>query len=272
MHERISIDSLCFMGASLPDLSRYWRELGAHRVSLVSTPLLQPGGEAAAQAALASGDYALETIPHPFMFGRHLEPREESWSEPRSTLSGLIRTAHKLGARSIYVVTGGHGTLTWEEAARVFSAAIAPCVQQAREAGIALALEDAPPLYADTHIAHTLRDTLTVAEMAGIGVCMDLFACWTEAGLHETIKRAMPRCPIIQVCDYVYGDRFVPSRAVPGDGAIPVKRILDWALNAGYAGAFDLELLGPRIEKEGHLAATRRAADNVGKMLQSLGV
>jgi hypothetical protein len=59
---------------------------------------------------------------------------------------------------------------------------------------------------------------------------------------------------------------------VPGDGAIPIKRMLDWALAAGYGGAFELELLGPRIEKEGYLEATTRAVANIEKILHSLGV
>src|SRR5262249_3854678 len=110
-----------------------------------------------------------------------------------------------------------------------------------------------------------------LAEMAGIGVCLDLFGCWTEAGLRQSIERAMPRCPVIQISDYVYGDRALPSRAVPGDGAMPLERLLEWVLAAGYTGAFDLELIGPRIDKQGHLASARRAADHVGKMLCSVG-
>jgi sugar phosphate isomerase/epimerase len=82
----------------------------------------------------------------------------------------------------------------------------------------------------------------------------------------------MPRCHLVQVCDYVYGDRSLPSRAVPGDGAIPVERILKWMLEAGYAGTFDIELVGPRIEAEGGVAAVRRAAENLGRILRSLGV
>lgn len=112
---------------------------------------------------------------------------------------------------------------------------------------------------------------MTLAELAGIGVCIDIYACWAEAALQETIERAMPRCHLIQVSDYVYGDRSLPSRAVPGDGAIPLERILGWALDAGYAGAFDLELIGPRIDAEGRREATRRAATNVGALLDALG-
>jgi len=271
MHEKISIDTICFPGASFRDLAGIWRDLGAGRVSLVST-LIEDEGVSAAQAALATGDYKVETIPHPFLgYGRHLEPHEETWREPRARLGRLIEDAKTLGARSIYLLTGGHGWLTWEEAAQCFSAAVAPCLAQAKAAGIALMIEDSTPLYANTHIAHSLRDAVTLAEIAGVGVCIDFFGCWAEAGLRDTIKRAVPRCDIVQVNDYVYGDLSLPGRAVPGDGAIPVKRLIDWILDAGYSGAFDLELIGPRIDKEGHVAATRRAAENLGEILQSLG-
>ena len=266
MHERLSVHSICFPGAGLGELAGYWRELGAHRVSLVSNQLFEPS----LPAALESSHCTLESITHPFLPGRHLEPREESWREARDTLARVIETAHALGARSIYMLTGGHGSLNWEDAAEVFRSAIAPCVNQAREAGIALLVENSAAAYADTHIAHTLRDAATLAELAGVGVCMDLFACWTEAGLRESIVRAMPGCRLVQVCDYVYGDRSLPARAVPGDGAIPIRQILEWLLAAGYTGTFDIELIGPRIDAEGHVAAVRRTAQIMGAMLEEL--
>jgi sugar phosphate isomerase/epimerase len=59
---------------------------------------------------------------------------------------------------------------------------------------------------------------------------------------------------------------------VPGDGAIPLERILGWILEAGFEGAFDLELIGPRIDREGHVQAVRRAGDWLGETLVRLGV
>jgi sugar phosphate isomerase/epimerase len=132
-------------------------------------------------------------------------------------------------------------------------------------------IETASPLYADAHLVHSLRDTVELAEIAGLGVCIDLFACWTEAGLKQTIERTAPRTHLVQVGDYAYGDRGLPCRAVPGDGNIPLERLFDWILSAGYTGAFDLELIGPRIDAEGRLEATRRAADKVSELLVKLG-
>jgi sugar phosphate isomerase/epimerase len=271
MHQRISINAICFAGASLRELAEFWRALGAERVSLVSAQVASEGIDVAREA-LRSSDCRVETMMHPFLAGRALEPTEASWRAAREALDRAIEDARSLGARSLYMLTGGHGTLTWEEAAEAFRAAVAPCLAKARQAGIPLLIENAPPLYADLHIAHTLRDTVTLAEIADVGVCIELFACWTEAGLRETIRRAMPRCHVVQVSDYVCGDRSLPSRAVPGDGAMPVQRMLEWVLDAGYRGVFDLEILGPRIDAEGRLNAVRRAADRVGEMLRSLGV
>jgi sugar phosphate isomerase/epimerase len=270
MHERISVNQLCFPGADFAQLAGHWRVLGPRRVSLISPPLLGQDFSALRQA-LAGGGYGLETIAHYFLPGQVLTQREEDWQPARASLAQLIGIAQQLGARSIYMLTGGHGALDWEQAAQAFAAAIAPCVAQARQAGITLMIENASALYADAHIAHSLRDAVTLAELAGIGVCIDLFGCWTEAGLRATLERAVARCGVIQVSDYVYGDRALPSRAVPGDGAMPLRRMLEWTLAAGYAGAFDLELIGPRIGREGHLEATRRAADRLGSMLQSFG-
>jgi sugar phosphate isomerase/epimerase len=271
MHERISIHPVCFSGISFRDLVGNWQKLGARRVSLISS-YLRDEGLAAVQAAVSGGNFKVETINHVFLpYGQHWEPNEDTWRAPRETLSRLIEDAQALNARSIYMLTGGHGSLTWEEAAECFRAAIAPCAAQAQAAGVALLVENSSPLYADIHLAHTLRDAMTLAELSGLGVCMDFFACWTEAGLRDSIIRAIPRCHLVQVCDYVYGDRSLPSRAVPGDGTIPVKRLIGWILEAGYTGAFDIELPGPRIDREGNLAAVRRAADNVGAILKSLG-
>jgi sugar phosphate isomerase/epimerase len=269
VHPRICIDSINFPGATLKELCGHWRRLGARHVGLIDS---QIGSDVAAVRALLDKDgFELETIVHPFFGGKSLVNDPAAWEAPRAALLRLIDAASTLRARSIYMLTGGHGALSWEEAAEVFSLALAPCAERAREAGVVLAIENATALHADIHIAHTVRDAVTLAELADIGICIDLYAGWTEAGLQQSIERAVPRLCLVQVDDYVYGDRALPSRAVPGDGAIPIKRILGWMLRAGYQGQFDLELIGPRIDREGHVVAVERAARYLGGVLTELG-
>jgi sugar phosphate isomerase/epimerase len=272
MHNRISINHLCFMSDAMPTFAQHLRALGAQRVSLIGPYLLADGGPEAAQSLLELQGCQLETITHPFQSGKQLSTREEDWMAPRARLSRLIEIAAQLGARSIYMVTGGHGSLEWNEAARSFADAIAPCVAQSEAAGIQLMIETTNPFYADIHLAHSLRDTIKLAEIANIGVCIDLFTCWAEADLKPLIAKALPKCRAVQFSDYIYGDRSILQRAVPGDGVIPLERLVGWVLEAGYTGAFDLELGGPRIREEGELAAVRRAAAHMTEVLYRLGV
>jgi len=270
MHERVSIHQICFPEAGLSDYVHECLNLGARRISFSGPALLAEGGEAEARRALAGSGLAVETIAHVFHAGP-LSSRREEWRDSREALARMIDLAAELGARSIYMLTGGHGGMVWEEAADCFGEAIAPCLEQARAAGIELAIENASSLYADFHIAHTLADTIRLAERADMGVCIELFFCWAEADLSNLFARALPRCQLVQLSDYVYGDRTLPARAVPGDGAIPLEQLLRLLLDLGYSGTFELEMLGPRIAAEGSAAATARAAGYVSELLSRLG-
>jgi sugar phosphate isomerase/epimerase len=271
MHDRLSVHSVCFRDAGLSELASLWRNLGIRRVSLYNA-LLETEGLAAAQAALESGDYRVETITHNFLpYGQQVDAKDVSWERAQENLIRLIADAKTLGARSIQIFTGGHGALTWEDAAERMSTALSPCVARAKTAGVALVIENTPPIYAGMHLAHSLRDTVTLAELAGVGVCIDVFSCWAEAGLDRTIERAVPRTSLVQIGDYILGDTASPGRAVPGDGNIPLNRILNWILQAGYRGVFEIEVLGPRIDAEGRLPATQRALAHIAEALCTLG-
>jgi sugar phosphate isomerase/epimerase len=253
VHERVSVHSVSFMGATLRELHGHWRSLGVRRLSLIDTQVMEPG-----LAQLVTGEgYSVETVYH--LFGS------------QDGLRRVIEAAAEVGARSVYMLTGGRGDMTWEQAAERFCATVGPCVREAEQAGVALAIENASALYTDIHIAHTLRDTITLAEMAGLGICIDLFHCWAEADLFALVDRALPRTELIQLSDYVLGDRALPARAVPGDGVIPIEPFVAHALAGGYNKGFDLELIGPRIEQEGRVEAARRACVAVSAMLKRLG-
>jgi len=219
-------------------------------------------------SAAAVRDPKARTVNHPFAIFPNLQ--EDSGQAAQKLLEAIAVTA-SIGADAIYMQTGGRGKLDWEQAASRFMELLAPCKDAAREKGVALMIENTSPFNIDMHIAHTLADTILLAEMAGIGVCIDLQPCWGEAGLAQLFRRAMPITKLVQVSDYVMGDRVAPCRAVPGDGAVPLERLIGGLLDAGYEGLFDLELVGPRIDKEGSAAASLRAVEWLSRLLTKLG-
>lgn len=262
-HQRLSVHDVTFFGAPLAEVAQYWAALGVARLSVLDSELLDPQFP----KLLRCNTYTVEAVCHIFGGGRLDTPGTAA----RDALLAVIDAAAAVGARVVYMLTGGRGALTWPQAADRFCTMIAPCVEHARQAGVALAIENASSLYADIHLAHTLRDTVELAEMSGLGICIELFHCWAEGDFDAMVQRALPRTELIQLSDYVLGDRALPGRAVPGDGAIPLEAFVAHALAGGYAHGFDLELIGPRIDAEGRLQSARRACDVVGAMLNRLG-
>jgi sugar phosphate isomerase/epimerase len=262
-HHRLSVHNVTFYGEPLADLAAHWAALGVSRLSILGDQLLDP----AFPQFLQHNGYRVEAVTHIFA-GGHLSGDPQA---AQTALTTVIDAAARVGAHCVYMLTGGRGDLTWEQAAEQFCDMVAPCVAYAQQVGMALAIECASSLYADIHLAHTLRDTITLAEMGGLGICIDVFHCWAEADFDALVQRALPRTELIQLSDYVLGDRALPARAVPGDGAIPLEAFVAQTLAGGYAHGFDLELIGPRIDEEGRLQATQRACDVVSAMLERLG-
>lgn len=178
MQPHIAINTLCFanpdLGAAIDQIAR----IGVRGITpdLEQVLLL---GTAQNVRQLRDGELSVAGLTHR-AFGF---PNEDLAAQSRDQLDQTIAVADEIGAPTIVLTTGGRGTLSWPEAAAVFSEAIAPCAAYARTAGIKLAIEPTSHLYADVSIAQRLADTAQLANMAGIEVPLGrLIAGITSAG------------------------------------------------------------------------------------------
>jgi sugar phosphate isomerase/epimerase len=119
----------------------------------------------------------------------------------------------------------------------------------------------------DLSFATTLRDTVDLAAQLDAYVCLELNSCWAERDYDATIARAGARITHVQCSDALAGSLITPDRLVPGDGEIPLARRIGALARAGYSGAFEIEMVGPRIEAEGYEPAIRRAVDRLDRLL-----
>jgi sugar phosphate isomerase/epimerase len=267
MHSHISINVLSLAPAAFDQQVEAVARIGARAM----TPDIgQLGDISSAQAARLIGDAGLHAaaLTHrAFGFGDAAETQAA-----RERLEQSIDFANAIGAPAIVMTTGGRGAFNWSDAAKRFAEGIAPCAATAHKAGIKLGIEPTSHLYADASIAHRLSDCTAIARQANISVVIDLFACWTDSNIDEAITAAAPIASLVQISDYVYGDRGLPCRAVPGDGAVPLERLIPAIVEAGFRGTFDLEIIGPRLEAEGAEIGLKRAADVIGRTLQMAGL
>jgi sugar phosphate isomerase/epimerase len=197
-----------------------------------------------------------------------LEPlRTETWVAVQRRWIRAAEALAELAPWFLVLTTGPAWTAPWDDAAARLADALVPVREACDRRGITVALENTGPLRVDLSFALTLRDTVDLAAAVGTGVCAELASCWAERALAATFARAGPRLAHAQVSDVCVGSLCTPDRVVPGDGDVPLRRILLDLDRAGYGGAFELELVGPRIDAEGYAHALRRSIASLDGLL-----
>ena len=159
MHPRVSLHQVAMVDRETGPFLQFCCEIGVQHATLVSPRLLQASELRAAREAVQHGTIRVGCINHPFALQPDLERHTESAADG---LMQVIDMAAELGAPSIYLITGGRGALSWEQAAERFTDLIDPCREHAARQGVALLVENASPLTVDIHIAHTLPDALRI--------------------------------------------------------------------------------------------------------------
>src|SRR5207302_9995163 len=149
-----------------------------------------------------------------------------------------LDAAAAIRAECVMITAGRGGRLTWEEAADTLAEAIVPVRERAAVLGIPLGFEHMNPLRADVGFVHTLHDAVDLARRLDIQVLMEVNNCWAERGLAETIANGVDRIGLVQVDDYKIGTATASHRVVPGDGDIPLPRIIGQLEAAGYSGVY----------------------------------
>lgn len=263
-HPRLSVSQMCTYSWSFVDDLALWQELDVHGIGLLVSKM-DRGLEEAAAALQHRSMNATTVITGNFDLA---EPR--TWDTTRAGLNDVIDLAALVGG-SPYFTPGASDGRSFDELTTALAEAVAPCVDYAASRGVRLAIE--PTQRRDRSFVHTIADGIGVAERTGLGLIADLGNCWSEPYLEATLRRAGAHIAVVQVCDVVTDTPQPPKpgdRAVPGDGNLAVDKFVVAALEAGYTGPFELEILGPKIEAEGYAAATRRAVDRVSYLLEEV--
>ncbi len=252
VHSRISVSEVCSGPIPFTEEVKFWKDLGVNNVGMIS-PKLEPIG----WDTTLVGETGL---------------RVSNVGTEERFVADAVEFAASMGADSVWLEPGTIGSRTWEEAAKDFCQRIAPAVERAHQLGIPFAVQPTNALRLDLSFIFTLRDSLELARAAGTGVVLELQCCWYERGLKELVRKHVDMLTLVQISDYQLGSLSTPDRSVIGDGDIPLERIVAMILDAGYEGMFDLEILGPKIEAESYLSATRRSLERASEMFDRIGI
>jgi sugar phosphate isomerase/epimerase len=266
LHPRVAVSGLCFPDLSAVESIAALGALGVTKTSMTSAKLLESGTGAVLDACRS---HAVDVVTTTALARFDLSPGADVSGQLQRGREDIARAA-AVGATSVYTLTGPRVYPDWADNVDAYARLVAELADYAAARNVVIAVEPTSWLYSDLTFVHSFHDAIAFADRTGLQVCLDLFHVWTEADLGHDIKHHIGLVSHVQLSDLQRGARSLPCRAVPGDGDVPLRAIVQWLLEAGYQGDFDIELSGPSIDRRGHFEAASTSARWLDALLAEL--
>jgi sugar phosphate isomerase/epimerase len=205
----------------------------------------------AAMAVRAAGLHVSSLCRGGFFTHADPEARAAAMADNRAALT----EAAELGADALVLVSGGlvPGSRDLGLARRMVADAVAELVPAAQRLGVRLGVEALHPMFcADRCVVSGLGEALDLAlqfPADAVGVVVDTYHVWWDAGLAGQIARARGRIACFQLADWVLPLPADPllGRGHLGDGHIDLAQIIAQVLAAGYRGFAEVEIFRQEI-------------------------
>jgi sugar phosphate isomerase/epimerase len=267
VHPQVSVSAVSSRKWTLDEDLSFWAESGIDHVGLSLRKLEAAGIDAATRRIVDAGLRVSNIVELGWWDLRD----EATWAPQQARLLAAVDAASAFGG-CLVLTTGPAHPMEWDDAVGALDAAITPLRDHARARGVPLTVEPTNQLRLDLSFCTTVRDGVDLARALGVGLCVECNSSFAERDLIATLSGATDVLAHVQVSDFVIGSLSTPDRAVPGDGDIPLARLLPAIQGLGYVGAYELEMVGPRIEAEGYASAIERGIATLGSILAPTGV
>jgi sugar phosphate isomerase/epimerase len=186
-----------------------------------------------------------------------------------------IQTASLLKAPNLIVYSGARAGHTNSHALRLVQTALGELVDVAAEYGVCLALKPLQAQWArDCTFLTDLDSTVELIHSIGsswLRLALDTYQWCGDIEIFRRLPEFIPLTSIIQVADAGSGDLWEPNRILPGLGHLPIAAFLTQAIEAGYDGAFEIELWGEEVESWDYDELLRQSYQALQTMLVDAG-
>ena len=228
------------------DIERYARH-GLAAIEVVEAKL--EGGRLAEQMrSISAAGLSISGVQPKVrtFFASRMTPEPKPLDERVAALRGTIERLGRFAPGVPFITnTGAHPKGDTDDAMRVVTRELMALAPVAADHGVRLALEPLNPTSVNVESAiWTIDQALAVIEATGrdeVGLCLDYWNIWRNAEVEAAIARAGDRIFTVQASDWRTPRSFA-DRIVPGEGAIPLSRLIAATRKAGFVGPYVVEI------------------------------
>jgi sugar phosphate isomerase/epimerase len=228
------------------DLAAY-SAAGVSGIGICEIKLEEGGEEEQLEALKASGLESRSAVPAvPSILPLPLFPGPEDPDERVEALCASVRRLAPFEPSALVCLTGPAGELGDADARRIVVEGLRAVADEAECAGFRVGLE---PMSARFHEDWTIVTTLGEAAELGdevghenLGILFDTWHLWDTPDLLAEIGRHRDRIVGVHVNDWREETRSWCDRVLPGDGVADLPPVLGALADAGWRGAYELEV------------------------------
>lgn len=276
-HPRLSMNQATIKYASLREALHVTASGGIEAIGLWREPVAEVGLDAATRILADSGLRFTTLCRGGFFTLPEESDRRTAMDNNRRAIeeTAMLAANGAEGSTAVLVLVAGgipEGTRDLAGARHRVRDAVGELADDARAAGVTLAIEPLHPMYAsDRAVISTLGQALDIAEdfaPEAVGVVVDTFHVWWDPEVLEQISRAGRggRISTYQVCDWrtpLPPDPLL-ARHYPGDGVIDFASLTAAVEAAGYRGDIEVEIFNQEIWDSPHDEVVRRTGETFG--------
>ncbi|WP_309065570.1 sugar phosphate isomerase/epimerase family protein [Microbacterium sp.] len=270
---RLSINQATIKYADLATALRVTKDAGVQAIGLWREPVNEVGLDTAAKMLADSGLRFSTHCRGGFFTLPEGPERTAALDDNRRAIeeTATLAAAGAEGSTAVLVLVAGglpDGSRDLIGARERVRDAIGALADDAKAAGVTLAIEPLHPMYAsDRAVVSTLGQALDIAadfDAAVVGAAVDTFHIWWDPQVFEQIERAgrEGRIATYQVCDWKtpFPADVLLSRHYMGDGVIDFGSLTRAVIATGYDRDIEVEIFNADIWSDDPATVVARTA------------
>ena len=242
----LSLSEISTVSASFRDDLRAYAAAGFDGIGIWEMKL-GANDEANLEAVRASGLSVTNCVPLvPSILPNTVIEGPEDVETRIDSLCSSVRRFAPFEPDCVLCLTGPAGGRSDDEARRLVIDGLQRVAAAADEAGVRLGLE---PIHASERDALTvitsIPETLELLDEAGlpqVGIMVDLWHLSDSPEVERHLADNVDRITGVHVADWLDGER--DDRALPGEGVGEITKLMRVLRDAGWQGAWDVEIFG----------------------------
>jgi sugar phosphate isomerase/epimerase len=231
-----------YKAAGIDGISLWWDKLKVHGAA--------QGARLLSEAQLP----AVSMVGAPPMVGASAAQTREAFDDLRRALDDCAA----VGASVLGVVAGNRNGRSLQAMEQATIEVLDRLGEEARQRGVTLALEAIHAPYFD--FLNTLRDAdriVRAVDQPSVGLLFDTWHLCHEPELDTRIEETASRIALVHFSDWRQPTRCHDDRLLPGEGVLPLKRMLSRLYSSGYRGYFDIEVFSEDVWQADPMANLR---------------